>query len=96
MRSDNRSKQIDAQLLPSVRSAIEQYNARGGRISEPCSFGSDPLESNDAKKAIRFDTFSSRYSFKLLFCDVSNGCGSSFKEALNYYIDITYRLAHTT
>ena len=96
MRSDNRSKQIDPRLLPSVRSATEQYNAHGGTISEPCSFGIDPLEYSDMKKSIRYETFCSRYSFKSLFCDVSNGCGSSFKEALCYFIDVTYRLARTT
>lgn len=96
MRSDNRSKLIDPQLLPSVRVATEQYNAHGGTISEPCSFGSDPLEHSDTKKSIRYETFCSRYSFKSLFCDVSNDCGSSFKEALCYFIDVTYRLAHTT
>ncbi len=96
MRSDSRSKQIDPQLLPSMRAAIEQYSDQGGTISEPCSFGRDPLESSDVKKGIRYQTFCSRYSFKSLFCDVSSGCGSSYKEALLYFIDITYRLAHST
>jgi hypothetical protein len=96
MRLDNRSKKIDPQLLPSVRAAIEEYSDHGGTISEPCSFGTDPLGSNDVKKGIRYQTFCSRYSFKSLFCDVSNGCGSSFKEALCYLIDVTYRLAHST
>ena len=90
MRSDNRAKLIDPQLLPSVKSAVEQYSDHGGTISEPCSFGLDPLESNNEKKNIRYQTFCSRYSFKSLFCDVSNGCGSSFKEALHYFIDVTY------
>ena len=96
MSSDNRVKKIDSWLLPSTRSAVEQYSAHGGTISEPCSFGRDPLESSNMKKSIRHETFCSRFSFKSLFCDASNGCGSSFRNALKFLIDVTYRLAHSS
>ncbi len=47
MNLDNRAKKINPQLLPSARSAVQRYQSQGGVISEPCSFGRDPLESND-------------------------------------------------
>ena len=96
MSLDNRVKKIDSRLLPSTRSAVEQYSAHGGTISELCSFGRDPLESSNMKKSIRHETFCSRFSFKSLFYDASNGCGSSFRNALKFLIDVTYRLAHSS
>ena len=95
MNLDNRSKKIDSQLLPSTRSAVEQYRVRG-TISEPCSFGFDPLENSTVKRNIRYESFCSRYSFSSLFCEVSNGCGSNFKNAFKFLTDITYRLASTS
>lgn len=95
MRRDNRARPIDIQLLPSTSEAVHQYRINGGTISGPCSFGTDPLENNAWKKDVRFQSFCSKYSFKSLFCDVSNGCGSSFSEALTFLIDVTYRLAHS-
>ena len=86
MSLDNRVKVIDSRLLPSTRSAVEQYS----------SFGRDPLESSNMKKSIRHETFCSQFSFKSLFCDASNGCGSSFRNALKFLIDVTYRLAHSS
>ena len=95
MNLDNRTRKIDSQLLPSPSVAAQQYRMNGGTISEPCSFGYDPLEGNSDKKNIRFEAFCSRYSFHTLFCEVSNGCEDNFKNALKYFIDITYRLAHS-
>ena len=96
MTLDNRTKKINSQLLPSTRSAVERYSAQGGAISEPCTFGRDPSENSDTKKVIRYETFCSRYSFKSLFCDISNGSGLSFRNALIFFIDVTYRLAHSS
>lgn len=93
MNLDNRAKKINPELLPSVEEAVEQYD---GVISQPCSFGTDPLQQCTAKKTIRYDTFCSKYSFKILFCEVSNGCGSTFICALKFLIDITYRLAYSS
>ena len=97
MNVNNRAKKIDSRLLPSTDVAIQQYAAvTSGTISEPCSFGTDPLETFSDKKAIRYQSFSSHYSFQTLFFEVSNGCGSSFCSALKYLIDVTYRLAHSS
>lgn len=86
---DNRARKISSSLLPSTSEAVAAYP---GNISEPSNFGTDPLESSASKKSIRYESFCSRYSFQLLFSEVSNGCGSSFAEALLILIDVTYRL----
>lgn len=93
---DNRAKIINPQILPTTAVAVQQYRDNGGTISEPCWFGRDPLETNTEMKTIRYESFCSRYSFKSLFCDASNGCSTSFQEALKFLIDVTYRLAHTS
>ncbi len=49
MNLDNRAKKINPHLLPSAGSAVQRYQSQGGVISEPCSFGRDPLEINDVK-----------------------------------------------
>ena len=96
MNSDNQTKQyIDPRLLPSVSNAVDQYHANNKTISQPCSFGVDPLQ-NLSKKTTRFDAFTSHYSFQTLFFEVSNGCTASFVSALNFFIDITYRLSVST
>ena len=95
MRRDNRARRIDPRLLPSTSEAVRQYRMGGGTISMPCCFGTDPLETDMIKKEIRYQSFTSRYSFKLLFCDVANSCGSSFRCAMKFLIDVTYRLAHS-
>ena len=92
MNIDNRAKKIDPTLLPSTEEAVELYP---GTISEPCGFGTDPLESSSSKRSIRLEAFCSRYSFETLFSEVSNGCGTSFSKALLFLIDTSYRLSST-
>ena len=77
MNVDNRARRIDSSLMPTVEEAVNQYQLTGGRISEPCSFGTDPLEFNNILKEIRYKAFISKFSFQNLFCHVSNGCGES-------------------
>ena len=95
MNVDNRVKKIDLSLLPTTEEAVESYTSNGGRISEPCVFGVDPLLSNDEFKEIRDNAFFSKFSFQTLFCEVVNGCEDSFCNALLFLIDITYRLSHS-
>ncbi len=92
MNLDNRTRKIDPALLPSASEAVERYP---GKISEPCGYGVDPLESNVSKQSIRYESFCAHYSFQLLFSEVSNGCGTSFAQALLFLIDITYRLSRS-
>ena len=92
MASDNRARKINMRLLPSTVEALEWYP---GNISDPLGFGSDPLEFDDLKRQIRYESFCSRYSFQLLFSEVSNGRGTTFENALLFFIDISYRLSST-
>ena len=87
---DNRTRKIDSTLLPSASEAVQRYP---GNISQPCIYGVDPLASDVSKQSIRYESFCARYSFQLLFSEVSNGCGASFAQALLFFIDITYRLS---
>lgn len=97
MNLDNRAKKINHQLLPSTDTAMQQYSATtGGTISEPCSFGTDPLEADPRKMMIRYESFCSQFSLNSLFCEASNGCGSSFCNALKFLIDVSYRLSHSS
>ena len=93
MNLDNRAKRIDPTLLPTTEEAVQLYP---GTISEPCSFGTDPLEFSASKKNIRSEAFYSRFSFETLFGEVSNGCGASFTKALLFLIDTTYRLSSSS
>lgn len=90
MNLDNRTRKIDLSLLPETDEAVQLYP---GIISPPCNFGVDPLHSDDSKKNIRLEVFCSRYSFELLFSEVSNGSIFSFVHALLFFIDTTYRLS---
>ena len=94
MNRDNRAKRIDLCLLPSE--AVSHYTSAGGCLAGPCQFGTDPLELCPTKKDIRLQSFCSKFNFKALFCDVSNGCGSSFSSAFKYFVDVTYRLSHSS
>ena len=97
MNLDYKAKRIDPRLLPPTDVAMQQYAvATGGSISEPCFFGNDPLEACTLKKTIRFESFCRRFSFEVLFFEVSNGCDLSFRDALKHFIDITYRLSHSS
>ena len=95
MDADNRTRKVHPSLVPTTEEAVERYRLSGGRISDPCFFGTDPLETNEELKTVRYEAFSSKFSFEFLFCEVTNGCGSSFHNALLFLIDITYRLSHS-
>ena len=96
MNYDNRAKKIDPRLLPTLSEAVSQYTSVAGCLSDPCQFGADPLELSAEKRDIRLRSFCSKFNFKALFCDVSNGCGSSFSGAFKCFVDITYRLSHSS
>ena len=95
MNSDNRVRRIQPSLLPHMQEAIDLYTSNGGSLSDPKIFGEDPLASNSSKKQIRLAAFTAKYSFDDIFHEVSNGNGTTFKSALKYFIDITYRLSVT-
>ena len=94
MNKDNRAKKVHPGVLPSPDAAVQQYSASGGRISDPLTFGVDPLSGDPAKIAIRKQAFLSKYpSFETIFDGVCNGVFEPFRSALLFLVDITYRLS---
>ena len=94
MTRDNRTKKFDILSLPSPDQAAQMYRASGGRITDPDSFGDDPIALDPDKIRIRDQCFSKKYnSFTVIFNELVNGEPQKFKHALLYYIDITRRLS---
>jgi len=94
MTRDNRTRNIDIRNLPNPDQAVQMYRASGGHITDPESFGNDPIALDADKKRIREQAFSEKYSsFTHIFNELVNGDAQHFKEALLYYTDITRRLS---
>ena len=95
-RTDNMIARLDLRNLPCASQAVCMYHQEGGRISDESQFGEDPLLGDDAKASIRASAFGDRYpSFDAIFHDLVNSNPSLFKNALLFYIDITYRLSRS-
>ena len=63
------------------------------RISDETGFGADPLQGDNAKASIRAQAFGERYpSYDVIFHELVNLNPMLFKNALIFYIDVTYRL----
>ena len=92
MRNNSRVKVINPSLLPSVMDAVQEYQQAGGHLRDPHQVGMDPL--SPAKQKIRKQAFSERYtSFQAIFSALVNGDSTMFRNALRFYIDVTYRLS---
>ncbi len=79
--------------MPSTQAAIDEYRRSGGQLTDPSC--ADPIV-DDSKRAIRDTSFNSRFpSFENLFYSVVNFDSLTFKNALIYLIDITYRIVHS-
>ena len=95
MSNDNRIARLDMRNLPSASQAVGLYHQQGGRISDESGFGKDPLLGDNTKDSIRARAFSERYpSYDAIFHELVNSSNPMlFKNALIFYIDITYRLS---
>ena len=93
MRTDNRIARLDLRNLPGASQAVSMYH-QGRRISDETGFGTDPLQGDDAKASIRSQAFSERYpSYDAIFHELVNLNPMLFKNALIFFIDVTYRLS---
>lgn len=90
---DNRAKHVPLGILPTSQEAVYRYVNVGGAITSAHEFGVDLLADFDEKKKLRHDGFVLQYSFERVFHLVVNGNNELFKEALLFFIDITYRLS---
>ena len=93
MAKNNRAMKINCQVLPRTPEAVEMYTREGGSLSEPATFGVDPLVSDARKQALRLQSFTSSYSFESLFYEVSNNNGEPFVKAFKHLVNITSRLS---
>ena len=95
MLHNNRVAPVNSSALPTVQDALRHYNSLGGALTEPHTFGDDPLNSNQRLQQIRQDLFKERFpSFESLFSSVVAGNHTLFKEGLLFYIETTKRLSH--
>lgn len=84
-------------LLPDTMAAVAMYNQEGGNISDGAQFGYDPLDGDANKISIRNQAFNGRYSsFEHIFHQLVNSNSTPFKEALKFYLDVTFRLSKST
>lgn len=92
MKKNNHAVKIPPRIIPDMTQAIDMYRSNGGSLSEPTIFGIDPLHQDPIKENIRKDAVINAFSFSNIFGEVTNGNGTTFKRALDFFIDVTYRL----
>ena len=93
----NRFPKINQNHLPDTTAAVAMYNQEGGNLSDGARFGHDPLSGHSNKMSIRHQAFTERYpSFEDIFHQLVNSNSTLFKEALKFYLDVTYRLSKST
>ena len=94
MLTDNRTKPITSSSLPTPTQATQMYEANGGHLTEESPFREDPIVNDLIKCRIRDGAFLQKYpSFEPMFHNLVNGNNSLFKDGLNFFIDITFRLS---
>lgn len=95
MVQDNRVKKINTHLLPTSAHAVQLYRGSSGTISDGSPFGHDPLAMDPRKLQIR-EAFKGRYpSFEELFHNIANSNPIPFRDALKFYIDVTFCLSRS-
>jgi len=93
MAEDNRAVKLLPSSVPDVSRAKLMYHSNGGSLSPPGIFGCDPLAADPHKSEIRSRAFNSSFLLESIFSDVVNCGGQLFRDAFNYFVDITYRLS---
>ena len=86
---------IHSAEIPTVEAAAADYRQQGGHLSDPRSFGMDPLSGNDALVQQREDVFEQRVhnSFTSKFADLIAGNRRPLEQALVQYVLITDELS---
>ena len=94
MLSNNQAARIDSRLIPSVESAIREFERDGGQLTVFSSFGEDPLQGSPTLAAQREAEFHRQYpEFQEFFHTVANGDHFLFREGILCFIDISTRLS---
>jgi hypothetical protein len=94
MLNNNQAKRINTNSLPGGTDAVELYRKNGGHLTDPGTFGIDPIGHSEEKCSIRQSAFFDKFnSFDLMFHELVNENPARFKEEILFYIDITRRLS---
>lgn len=93
---DDRAKKIDQTLLPTPSMATASYEHGGGHITAPRPYGEDPLAADGSKRDIREKAFHQRFSFENIFESAVNGNSTPFENAFLFYVDVSFRLSHSS
>lgn len=82
-----------SEILP-AEEAVSLYRGQGGVLTDPHTFGEDPLETHFMLKQQRISEF--RHSiipYEDIFSHIISGDNVPFEQAIESYIDITQRLS---
>ena len=94
MLNNNQAARIDLRLIPSVESAIQEFERNGGQLTVFSSFGEDLLQGNRTLTAQREAEFYRRFpNFHEFFHTVANSDYFLFCEGILCFIDISTRLS---
>ena len=81
-------------LVPTTVDAVRMYEALNGRLSRDSHFGLDPLIENERRYNLRRTLFlANQPSAETIFSDVVHGETYLIKTAIEYFYDVTCRLA---
>ena len=81
--------------VPSTEQAVFEYRQQGGSLSDPDTFGSDPLQGDDVLSSTRDELFSRRMdsSFSEIYSQLIIGNTVPFESAVLDYVTITQELS---
>lgn len=89
----NRAAVVPAQVVPSLREAVEGYEqATGGALVAPRTFGRDVLSRDRAKEAERRIQMDLRFNPEEMFSRVVNGDVTLLQEAVMYHRQVSQLL----
>ena len=81
---------VPSHAVPQADDAKRLYEAQGGRISEPGTFGTDPLKDRPDLVQTRNGLFNARNpSFDNIFGNVVSSNGQCFVDAIISFYDLT-------
>ena len=93
MRNNNKARPTGPSVVPSVTDAVHMYQQMGGgHLQDPHQVRRDPL--CPAKQELCKVAFCGSYpSFETIFSSLVNGDTTMFRNALKFFIDVTFRLS---
>jgi len=89
-----RTVELVEPFIPTVNDAVRMYESLNGRLTRNSQFGTDPLVLDERKYNLRRTLFlANQPSGEIIFSDVVHSRIDSLKLAIEFFYDITCRLA---